>query len=303
VSCKDVASRDFRDSDYVRFYFDLEGDARRRGGRLFDDDLCVVFTPTSPLGRPMVKFPRYEGDPFRRPLLPSFVEVASRIFKGGYVVEARLPADSLDIAPREGLRCGFQLVVGDTDDGEREAEMAWSREGNYWFDPRSFGEVEFCPPLPVRRLLELAPQSVRLDLLPNLLLLGDWVAVRLLSLLPGTRLKGRLLLRRPGEGAVSKGEAEVPFGKPVDVRLDARSLPDGRFLLEFECLGFVKSEKGVCLRGLWREALALKGKGRGEIEGILGKWALEALEKGRPDSARRALERLLNLLGQQGPSG
>lgn len=298
VSCEDATSRDFKDSDYVRFYFDLGGDGARRGGMLRDDDICVVLTPTGPQGRPMVKFPRYGGEPFRMALSPSLVAVASRVFEGGYTLEARLPASALDVAPREGLSMGFQFVVGDTDEGEREAEMAWSLRGNYWFDPSSFGEIRFCEGISAERALDVEPEAVGLDLVPRVLLVGGWVRVRLLFLLPGVRLKGRLYLRRPGEGAVSRREVDVPFGRPVEVPLDARGLKDGQFLVEFECLGLVKSARGSCLRGLWREALALEGKARTPLEKILAGAALKALREGKPDSARRALRRLSCLLSR-----
>ena len=298
VSCRDATSRDFKDSDYVRFYFDLDRDAARRGGTLREDDICVVLTPTGPRGRPMVKFPRYGGEPFRGPVGPGSLAVASRIFDGGYVVEARLPAEPLGVAPREGLRCGFQFIAGDTDDSEREAEMAWSLRGNYWFDPRFFGEVEFGGPLPVGRALEAEPGALSVEVEPRLLLAGPTVRARLLLLLPGRALRGRLLLRRPGEGAASAREVEVPFGRPIEVALDARPLGDGPFLVEFECAGLVRSARGTCLRGLWRMALTLQQGGRGEIERALARAALEALREGRPDEAVRALRRLSALLGR-----
>lgn len=175
--------------------------------------------------------------------------------------------------------------------------MAWSLGQNYWFAPRAFGEVELTKPVwDMERVLSFQPGVLLLDISLRFFLFGQRVKARVLSLLPGRTLKGRLILRPSGSGAVSIRRASLPFGRKVEVPLEARDLPDGPFLVEFDTAEFVKTSKGVCAKGLWLKACALKARARTEIERLLSAAVMEALKQGRADEALRALERLSALL-------
>ncbi len=296
ISCHDVASRDFKDSDYVRFYFDLDHDANKRKGRLFPDDLCLALTPTGPSGKPMAKLPRYNGEPFRSEVLSKLV-VSSRLFEGGYVIEARLPLPALEVAPHEGMRMGFQFIVGDTDDGEREAEMAWSKPSNdYWYNPSAFGELKFVKSVTLPNIVAIEPDAVSLDISPRFLAMADFVEVRLLSFLPSLEISGKLLLRPLGEGAVARRKAKATFARTASFRLPAKGLHDGPFVVEFVGDGFVASVRGLCLRSLWHKALSLQARAKTPLARLLAEVALKALKEGRPDEARRALKRLEEMM-------
>jgi hypothetical protein len=143
VSCKDGASRDFMDSDYIRFYISVDDEFRDRLALNGTTDWAIIFAPQDTDGNwePMVRECPYNG-PGHGAIEGD--DITSRRASGptdeGWYLEAAIPLSLFDVTYDElsKITFGVYFVAGDTDgDGVRTGEMSLAGDGfgNYWESP------------------------------------------------------------------------------------------------------------------------------------------------------------------------
>jgi len=153
VSCKDVVSRDFKDSDYIRFYINVEGDYKKRQQLDGKGDWAFIFTPQNSKGKwqPMLKECGYNG-PGHGDLDGDKVtkKRKSGPINGGWYVEAAIPFDLFEkkLKDLEKANLGVYFIGGDTDKGGvRSGEVRVPAEGagGYWQSPSYWQPAELGP--------------------------------------------------------------------------------------------------------------------------------------------------------------
>ena len=153
VSCKDEASRDFKDSDYIRFYIDVKGDFKDRTTLNGKGDWALIFTPQNTKGKwkPMVKECPYNG-PGHGGISGDEVtpKRASGAITGGWYIEARIPFSLFerDLKKLEKTTMGIYFIGGDTDKGgvrTGEVRLPADGAGNYWNSPAYWQPAKLGP--------------------------------------------------------------------------------------------------------------------------------------------------------------
>ena len=148
ISCQDDATRDFMDSDYIRFYICVDEDFRDRQTMNGDTDWAIIFTPQNPDEEwvPMVRECPYNG-PGHGAIEGDDItsKRASGPTEDGWYVEAAIPFSLFEITYDElsKLTFGVYFIAGDTDkSGVRTGEMSLEGPGagNYWESPGFFQE-------------------------------------------------------------------------------------------------------------------------------------------------------------------
>jgi hypothetical protein len=145
LSLPDLTSRDWRDSDNIRLFLST-APADKRAARITKDDYLVFMTPTREFHDepPAVMLASLGG--FLHKNLEPRIKIASRIWHGGYLVEASIPFAMLGISPRPGLELGCNIMSDDSDDGYRRfSGMTTFRSLNYWNSPQSLGTLRLVP--------------------------------------------------------------------------------------------------------------------------------------------------------------
>jgi hypothetical protein len=150
INCPDDVTRDFKDSDYVRFYICLGEDFKGRQALNGKTDWAIIFAPKNPDGdwKPMVRECPYngpghgaiEGDDITK-------DRASGPFDEGWYVEAAIPFSLFEITYNdlEGKTFGVYFIAGDTDkSGVRTGEVRLPADGagSYWESPDFFKEAQ-----------------------------------------------------------------------------------------------------------------------------------------------------------------
>lgn len=150
VSCKDAASADFKDSDYIRFYICVDDDFKGRQALNGDTDWAIIFTPldTKDNWAPMVKEDPYNG-PGHGAIEGDDIttERASSDNGKGWYVEAAIPLSLFEITMAELTKTtfGVYFIAGDTDGGgvrTGEVSLEGPGAGNYWQSPDYWQETE-----------------------------------------------------------------------------------------------------------------------------------------------------------------
>ena len=153
VSCKDEVSRDFKDSDYIRFYIDVKGDFKDRTTLNGKGDWALIFTPQITKGKwkPMVKECPYNG-PGHGGIQGDDVtpKRASGAIDGGWYVEAAIPFSLFerDLKKLEKATMGVYFIGGDTDKGgvrTGEVRLPADGAGNYWNSPAYWQPAKLGP--------------------------------------------------------------------------------------------------------------------------------------------------------------
>jgi len=144
VSCKDGATEDFMDSDYLRFYICVDDDFKGRTALNGTTDWAIIFTPTDTDDNwvPMVKECPYNG-PGHGVIEGDDVTAnrASGPVADGWYLEAAVPFSLLETTMDElsKITFGVYFITGDTDaGGTRTGEMSLggvAGGGNYWNSP------------------------------------------------------------------------------------------------------------------------------------------------------------------------
>jgi hypothetical protein len=143
VNCPDDVTRDFKDSDYMRFYICVGEDFKERQTLNGKTDWAIIFAPQNPDGdwKPVVRECPYNGPGHGAleddDLVP---DRASGPVEEGWYVEAAIPLSLLEITREElaDRTFGVYFIGGDTDkSGVRSGEVRLPADGagNYWESP------------------------------------------------------------------------------------------------------------------------------------------------------------------------
>lgn len=138
----DSMSWDFTGSDSLRVCISKSPTSET----LTENDYVLAILPDGEEGQPMVRlcsYGHYRHEGFRT----DAIEVAPRLFSGGWVMEVKLPFDAMGIEPSAGMTLGFQLILTDSDTPmDRHYEMLWKpkESGDYWRKPSTFGRLTLC---------------------------------------------------------------------------------------------------------------------------------------------------------------
>ena len=156
VSCKDNVTRDFKDSDYIRFYICVDDDFKGRQALNGKTDWAVIFTPqdTKDNWKPMVRECPYNG-PGHGAIEGDDItdKRASGPVSKGWYLEAAIPFALFDVTYDKLSKktFGVYFIAGDTDKGGvRTGEMSLPGPGagSYWESPDYWQESklgEFKP--------------------------------------------------------------------------------------------------------------------------------------------------------------
>jgi len=153
ISCKDAVSRDFKDSDYIRFYINVEGDYKKRQQMDGKGDWAFIFTPQNSKGKwePMLKECGYNG-PGHGDLDGDKVtkKRKSGPIDGGWYVEAAIPLALFEkkLKDLENANLGVYFIGGDTDKGgarSGEVRVPADGAGGYWQSPSYWQPAKLGP--------------------------------------------------------------------------------------------------------------------------------------------------------------
>ena len=153
ISCKDAVSRDFKDSDYIRFYINVEGDYKKRQQLDGKGDWAFIFTPQNSKGKwePMVKECKYNG-PGHGDLEGDEVtnKRKSGPIDGGWYVETAIPLALFEkkLKDLEQANLGVYFIGGDTDKGgvrSGEVRVPADGAGGYWESPSYWQPAKLGP--------------------------------------------------------------------------------------------------------------------------------------------------------------
>ncbi len=137
----DTGTQDFVGSDALRIGISTDPDSV--GDSITADDYVLTILPFGEQDRPMVRLCDY-GAVLGRPQTLPGVTVDTKLFKGGWILEAAIPFASLGVTPEPGHRLGFQIMMTDSDTpGDRHYEMLWRPKAGeqYWRRPSTFGSI------------------------------------------------------------------------------------------------------------------------------------------------------------------
>jgi hypothetical protein len=138
----DFLSRDWRDSDNMRLFLSSVADPAKRAKTITGDDLLLIMTPTGVARTegPMLNIASLGG--LVRSGMESQVEMKSRVWKNGYVLEAAVPFSLFNAKPAEGTVLGLNVMADDCDGGFRQhVGMTYYKSPNYWNSPAALGNL------------------------------------------------------------------------------------------------------------------------------------------------------------------
>ncbi|OGV76156.1 MAG: hypothetical protein A3K19_16020 [Lentisphaerae bacterium RIFOXYB12_FULL_65_16] len=147
ISCTDTTTEDFMNSDYVRLYFSARDpaacpDTEKLGA---SDNVLSISVFGGADGAPAVKLPTYEL-PVRTLTDPDRCKFAAVKTETGYDFEAAVPFAVLGMDANRPPIIGFNLMLGDADNGQRKSEITLGRRiGEYWLKPAAFVRLALAP--------------------------------------------------------------------------------------------------------------------------------------------------------------
>ena len=139
----DFLSRDWRDSDNMRLFLSSVADPAKRAKTITGDDLLLIMTPTGVARTegPMLNIASLGG--LVRSGMESQVEMKSRVWKNGYVLEAAIPFSLFNAKPAEGTVLGLNVMADDCDGNFRQhVGMTYYKSPNYWNSPAALGNLK-----------------------------------------------------------------------------------------------------------------------------------------------------------------
>ena len=141
----DLISRDWRDSDNVRLFLSTE-DAAKRAKKLTEKDYLILMTPTRQFHTepPAVMAGAVGG--FAHQDFESKVTLSSRVWEGGYLIEATIPFEALGITPEAGKTLGCNVMADDAFHGYRRyTGLTFLKDFSYWNNPQTLGTLKLLP--------------------------------------------------------------------------------------------------------------------------------------------------------------
>ncbi|MBS1371626.1 MAG: alpha-galactosidase [Lentisphaeria bacterium] len=139
----DFVSRDWRDSDNIRLFVSSVSDPAKRAKKITADDLLLIMTPTgiTKSEGPLLNAASLGG--LVRTGVEKEVEMKSRVWKNGYVLEVAVPFCLFNAEPEAGSVLGLNVMADDIDRGFRQhVGMTFYRNANYWNSPASLGGLK-----------------------------------------------------------------------------------------------------------------------------------------------------------------
>lgn len=143
LSTLDLASRDWRDADNVRVFLSAEADPKQRSRQISEQDVLVIMTPTQQFHseNPGVQVPSLGG--FQRKGAEAGIKAASRVWQGGYLIEAAIPLELIGTTASSGQTMGINLMSDDSDDGFRQnVSLLALLNYDYWNSPTSLTQLK-----------------------------------------------------------------------------------------------------------------------------------------------------------------
>ncbi|MEZ5987834.1 MAG: sigma 54-interacting transcriptional regulator [Planctomycetota bacterium] len=130
--------------DVLELFFNLDPDDDRAGQTRFNDDDIQIVIPVHDSDRPWIAVtsanPGTEGEGM------TGIETARREVDGVYMLEARIPLQVLPGIRAGAPEVGFNIALGDRDDGGISYNyLVWGGGLSAYDDTRSFGTLEFDP--------------------------------------------------------------------------------------------------------------------------------------------------------------
>jgi hypothetical protein len=146
LSLVDFTSRDWRDNDHVSLFLSTVADAAKRTGLISKNDYYLFFAPTGIRHtEPPVTYCASLGGFVHDDVDPQ-ITLASRVWSGGYVIEAAIPFAAMHFAPSAGASLGLNVMAVDSDGGHRQVEaMTYYKDPSYWNSPKALGALTLQP--------------------------------------------------------------------------------------------------------------------------------------------------------------
>ena len=138
----DFTSRDWRDNDYVRLFLSTEADPAKRTELISKNDYNLFMAPTG-IGHTEepVAFCASIGGFIHEDVEPQ-IKMASRVWTGGYLIEAAIPFSAMGYTPKAGASLGLNAMAVDSDYGHRQIEaMTYYKDPSYWNSPKTLGNL------------------------------------------------------------------------------------------------------------------------------------------------------------------
>ncbi|MDR1280243.1 MAG: alpha-galactosidase [Opitutaceae bacterium] len=136
LSHLDLVSRDWRDSDNLRVFLSSE-EPEKRQRALTEKDLLLYMAPSQQFGtEPPAVLAAIMGG-VSRDGIESRIKTASRVWHGGYVMEAAIPLSAIQVdSPCPGMTLGCNLLADNATQGWRDqTRMTTMKTRLYWTSP------------------------------------------------------------------------------------------------------------------------------------------------------------------------
>ncbi len=147
LSILDLVSRDWRDSDNLRVFLSSTP-PEKRPRLLTEKELLLYMVPTQQFQtEPPAVMAATMGGVLRHNF-ETQVQVASRVWNGGYVMEAAIPLSAIQItSPHEGMTIGCNLLADSAVQGFRNyTNMTAFKSVRYWVSPEgTLGTLRLVP--------------------------------------------------------------------------------------------------------------------------------------------------------------
>ncbi|MBS1368805.1 MAG: hypothetical protein HPZ91_02510 [Lentisphaeria bacterium] len=138
----DFLSRDWRDTDNIRLFVSSVSDPAKRTDKISADDLLLIMTPTglTHTENPMVNIASLGG--VLRTGAEQQIEMKSRVWKNGYVMEVKVPFALFHAKPEAGAILGINIMADDIDGNFRQhVAMTCGKSFSYWNSPKALGNL------------------------------------------------------------------------------------------------------------------------------------------------------------------
>ena len=147
LSLMDNVSRDWRDNDNLRLFLSREADPEKRSKQMSEDELLLILSATNAerTSGPEAYAAVLKG--IARPGFESRLNLASRLWSGGYALEVAIPHDAWGVKAAPETLLGLNVLADDVDGGyRRHTAMTWFGGAEYWISPQTLGILRLAGP-------------------------------------------------------------------------------------------------------------------------------------------------------------
>ena len=155
ISCEDVTSDDFMNSDYLRFYFHGQEPGKRKGSAFTEADKIIAVNTFG--GRNETALPKVPS--YGKSELPEEFKIVTRRTGMGYTFEASIPKTVIGAEKSKAI--GMALMIGDADKKVRRSEVhfGWNIP-NYWVDPSSYFKLNLAGARGAQQMEDFQPETI-----------------------------------------------------------------------------------------------------------------------------------------------